>query len=35
MNKYFCDHCNKEINDFNDYIDTDIDVPNGYYRVVL
>lgn len=35
MNKYFCDHCNKEINDFDDYIDTQIETINAYYRVDL
>lgn len=28
--KYFCDHCGKEITDDNDYCDKEIDVCSAY-----
>lgn len=27
VNKWYCDHCGKEIDNMNDYIDTEIDTP--------
>lgn len=27
VNKWYCDHCGKELDNMNDYIDTEIDTP--------